>query len=153
MANRIQAGSLVCMGRRVVKGQGIVLERVKNINEYAEFDLSGAWLQLYDKTHKDYHFNYEKSYGILWQLRSDMTQAIREEISERNPNIDDTLIKEFFSWNTAFGHQKGGTKIIQPKVDFCLVRWMKAPSEYGPVASNYHKNRTMWTYSKLIKSI
>lgn len=153
MANRIQAGSLVCMGRRVVKGQGIVLERVKNINDYAEFDLSGAWLQLYDKTHKDYHFNYEKSYGILWQLRSDMTQAIREEISERNPNIDDTLIKEFFSWNTAFGHQKGGTKIIQPKVDFCLVRWMKAPSEYGPVASNYHKNRTMWTYSKLIKSI
>ena len=153
MANRIQAGSLVCMGRRVVKGQGIVLERVKNINEYAEFDLSGAWLQLYDKTHKDYHFNYEKSYGILWQLRSDMTQAIREEISERNPNIDDTLIKEFFSWNTAFGHQKGGTKIIQPKVDFCLVRWMKAPSDYGPVASNYHKNRTMWTYSKLIKSI
>ena len=153
MANRIQAGSLVCMGRRVVKGQGIVLERVKNINEYAEFDLSGAWLQLYDKTHKDYHFNYEKSYGILWQLRSDMTQAIREEISERNPNIDDTLIKEFFSWNTAFGHQKGGAKIIQPKVDFCLVRWMKAPSDYGPVASNYHKNRTMWTYSKLIKSI
>ena len=70
MANRIQAGSLVCMGRRVVKGQGIVLERVKNINDYAEFDLSGAWLQLYDKTHKDYHFNYEKSYGILWQLRS-----------------------------------------------------------------------------------
>lgn len=153
MANRIQAGSLVCMGRRVVKGQGIVLERVKNINEYAEFDLSGAWLQLYDKTHKGYHFNYEKSYGILWQLRSDMTQAITEEISERNPNIDDTLIKEFFSWNTAFGHQKGGTKIIQPKVDFCLVRWMKAPSEYGPVASNYHKNRTMWTCSKLIKSI
>ena len=153
MANRIQAGSLVCMGRRVVKGQGIVLERVKNINDYAEFDLSGAWLQLYDKTHKDYHFNYEKSYGILWQLRSDMTQAIREEISERNPNIDDTLIKEFFSWNTAFGHQKGGAKIIQPKVDFCLVRWMKAPSDYGPVASNYHKNRTMWTYSKLIKSI
>ena len=82
-----------------------------------------------------------------------MTQAIREEISERNPNIDDTLIKEFFSWNTAFGHQKGGTKIIQPKVDFCLVRWMKAPSEYGPVASNDHKNRTMWTCSKLIKSI
>ena len=62
MANRIQAGSLVCMSRRVVKGQGIVLERVKNINDYAEFDLSGAWLQLYDKTHKDYHFNYEKSY-------------------------------------------------------------------------------------------
>lgn len=153
MANRIQAGSLVCMGRRVVKGQGIVLERVKNINEYAEFDLSGAWLQLYDKTHKDYHFNYEKSYSILWQLRSDMTQAIREEISERNPNIDDTLIKEFFSWNTAYGHQKGGTKIIQPKVDFCLVRWMKAPSDYGAVASNYHKNRTIWTYSKLIKSI
>tara|TARA_R110002074_G_scaffold349376_1_gene519805 strand:- start:147 stop:608 length:462 start_codon:yes stop_codon:yes gene_type:complete len=153
MANRIQAGSLVCMGRRVVKGQGIVLERVKNINDYAEFDLSGAWLQLYDKTHKDYHFNYEKSYGILWQLRSDMTQAIREEISEQNPNIDDTLIKEFFIWNTAFGHQKGGTKIIQPKVDFCLVRWMKAPSDYGPVASNYHKNRTMWTCSKLIKSI
>jgi len=75
MANKIKAGSLVCMSRRVVRGQGLVLERVKNINDYAEFDLSNAWLRLYDKTHKDYHFKYEKSYGVLWQLRSDMTQA------------------------------------------------------------------------------
>ena len=32
MANRIDAGSLVCMGRRNVKGQGIVLDRVRDIN-------------------------------------------------------------------------------------------------------------------------
>ena len=33
---KIKRGSLVCMGRRSIKGQGLVLDRIQDINEYAE---------------------------------------------------------------------------------------------------------------------
>ena len=101
MAKRIGAGSLVCMSRRNVKGQGIVLARIKNINEYAEFDLVDAWHKLYDKKHPEFVFKNELNYSVLWNLRQDATNGIREQIQKNNPNVEDELIKQFFSYNTA----------------------------------------------------
>ena len=53
MAKKIIEGSLIC-AKRNVQGLGIVLERVKDINLYAEFDLSEAFLRMYDESHPDY---------------------------------------------------------------------------------------------------
>ena len=112
MANRITAGSLVCMSRRNVKGQGIVLDRVKDINEYAEFDLVDAWHKLYNESHPEFMFHGEKNYSVLWTLRQDATQGIREQIQRNNPNVEDELIKQFFSYNTAFSYQKFGKRLL-----------------------------------------
>ena len=106
MATRIDAGSLVCMSRRVIKGQGIVLQRVKNINEFAEFDLSLAWLQLHDKSRPDYHFKptSNKSNMILWSLRKDLKDAINERIMEDKSQVDSDLLREFWSYNSAHSY-------------------------------------------------
>ena len=153
MANRIKAGSLVCMGRRVVRGQGIVLERIYNINEYVEFDLVDAWLKMYDRAHPDYLFSREDSYGVLWSLRTDATNAVKEEIKKRKANIDSELLKQFFSWNTAYSYQKGGNKITKLKTDFSLVKWYKAPSDYGDAPSHWHKDRQIWHPTKLLRNL
>lgn len=153
MANRITAGSLVCMSRRNVKGQGIVLDRVKDINEYAEFDLVDAWHKLYDRNHPEFMFHGENNYSVLWTLRQDATQGIREQIQRNNPNVEDELIKQFFSYNTAFSYQKFGAKITKLKTDFSLIKWYKAPSDYGNKPCQWHKNKEVWHPTKLIKNI
>ena len=153
MANRIAAGSLVCMSRRNVKGQGIVLDRVKDINEYAEFDLVDAWHKLYNESHPEFMFHGEKNYSVLWTLRQDATQGIREQIQRNNPNVEDELIKQFFSYNTAFSYQKFGKKITKLKKDFSLIKWYKAPSDYGKKPCQWHKNKEVWHPTKLIKNV
>lgn len=153
MANRITAGSLVCMGRRNVKGQGIVLDRVKNINEYAEFDLTDAWSKLYDRNHPEFIFANESNYSVLWTLRNDAIQGIREQIQKNNPKVEDELIKQFFSYNTAFCYQKFGRKITKLKTDFSLVKWYKAPSNYSEEPCRYHKGKQLWHPTNLIKNI
>ena len=153
MANRIGAGSLVCMGRRNVKGQGIVLDRIKNVNEHAQFDLVDAWLKLYDRSHPDYLFKDEENYSVLWSLRTDAIKEIRESIYKNNPKVNDELVKQFFSYNTAFSYQKFGAKITKLKTDFSLVKWYKAPSDYGDKPSQWHKSKQVWHPTKLLKNL
>jgi hypothetical protein len=75
MSRKIETGSLVCMGRRKVKGQGLVLDRVKDINDFAEFDLSDAWLMIYDKAHPNYYFkDSEKHISMLWTSETASTE-------------------------------------------------------------------------------
>ena len=99
MTNKIKAGSLVCMKNRKVGGQGLVLERVKDINEYTEFDLSTAWLQLYDKSREDYHFRDVGAYSSLWALRDDAKCSIKQAIYEDHASLNKQLISEFFSFH------------------------------------------------------
>ena len=152
MTKRIAEGSLVCTKRKI-EGMGIVLKRVKNINEYAEFDLVDAWHKLYDRNHPEFMFKGEESYSVLWSLRSDATQGIREQIQRNNPNVEDLLIKQFFSYNTAFSYQKFGAKITKLKTDFSLVRWYKPPSDYGNKPSKWHKDKEIWHPTKLLKNL
>ena len=153
MAKRIGAGSLVCMGRRNVKGQGIVLDRVSDVNYHAEFDLCEAWHRLYDNQNPDYFYKDESNLSVLWSLRQDMTKAIREEIIKNNPRANDQLIKHFFSYNTAFSYQKFGKKITKLKTDFSLVRWYKPPSDYGSKPCSWHKDKEIWHPTKLLKNL
>lgn len=153
MGKRIDAGSLVGMGRRKVKGQGIVLERVKNVNLYAEFDLSDAWHKLYNKKHPEYLWKDKQDLTFLWQMRQDSITGIKETVKTSKPEVDAKLLKEFFSYNTAHGYQKGGNKIIDPKIDFCLVKWYKSPSDYGDTPSHWYNNRTCWTPTNVLKNL
>jgi hypothetical protein len=153
MAKRIDAGSLVCMGRRNVKGQGIVLDRVRDVNHYAEFDLCEAWQRMYNHAHPEYLYKDESNYSVLWSLRQDAINSIREEIQKSNPKIDDRLIKRFFSYNTAFSYQKFGKKITKLKTDFSLIKWYKPPSDYGDKPCQWHKDKEIWHPTKLVKNL
>ena len=153
MAKRIDAGSLVCMGRRNVRGQGIVLDRIRDVSHHAEFDLCEAWHKLYDSQNPDYFYKDESNLSVLWSLRQDMTKAIREEIVKNNPRVNDLLIKHFFSYNTAFSYQKFGNKITKLKTDFSLVRWYKPPSDYGSKPCSWHKDKEIWHPTKLLKNL
>ncbi len=153
MAKRIDAGSLVCMGRRNVRGQGIVLDRIRDVSHHAEFDLCEAWHRLYDSRNPDYFYKDESNLSVLWSLRQDMTKAIREEIVKNNPKVNDKLIKHFFSYNTAFCYQKFGKKITKLKTDFSLVRWYKPPSDYSSKPCSWHKDKEIWHPTKLLKNL
>jgi len=153
MAKRIDAGSLVCMGRRNVKGQGIVLERVRDVSCYAEFDVCEAWQKMYNRAHPEYLYEDELDYSVLWSLRQDVINSIREEIQKNNPAVDDSLIKKFFSYNTAYSYQKFGKKITKLKTDFSLIRWYKPPSDYGDKPCQWHKNKEIWHPTKLVKNL
>ena len=153
MAKRIDAGSLVCMGRRNVKGQGIVLDRVRDVNHYAEFDLCEAWQRMYNHAHPEYLYKDESNYSVLWSLRQDTIKSIREEIQKSNPEVDDRLIKRFFSYNTAFSYQKFGKKITKLKTDFSLIKWYKPPSDYGDKPCQWHKDKEIWHPTKLVKNL
>ena len=153
MAKRIDAGSLVCMGRRNVKGQGIVLDRVRDVNHYAEFDLCEAWQRMYNHAHPEYLYKDESNYSVLWSLRQDAISTIREQIQKSNPEVDDRLIKRFFSYNTAFSYQKFGKKITKLKTDFSLIKWYKPPSDYGDKPCQWHKDKEIWHPTKLVKNL
>jgi hypothetical protein len=153
MAKRITAGSLVCMSRRKIKGQGIVIQRVININDYAEFDLAEAWLKLNDKNHKDYFFKHRENYPTLWALRRDVRDSINEAILRNNSKVDVKLLNEFWSYNNAYSNLKGGKKILTPKIDFSLIMWFKSPSDYGDSPSQWFKNKQHWLHTKMLKSI
>jgi len=153
MANRIDAGSLVCMSRRNIKGQGLVLERVKDVSLYAEFDLEEAWHKLYNRYHPEYMFHNDNNFSLIWTLRTDAISAIREQIQINNPKAEDELIKQFFSYNAAYSYQKFGAKIAKLKTDFTLVRWLKSPSDYGDKPCKWHDNREVWHPTSLIKNL
>ena len=153
MAKRIDAGSLVCMSRRNVKGQGLVLERVKDVSLYAEFDLEEAWHKLYNRKHPEYMFHNDNNFSLIWTPRTDAIQGIREQIQINNPKAEDELIKQFFSYNTAYSYQKFGAKITKLKTDFSLIKWLKAPSDYGDKPCKWHEFKQVWHPTSLIKNI
>jgi len=39
------------------------------------------------------------------------------------------------------------------KTDFSLIKWYKAPSDYGNKPCQWHKNKEVWHPTKLIKNI
>lgn len=150
---RIKAGSLVCMGRRHIKGQGVVLDRVTNINNYADFDLSEAFYKLYDMSHPEYFWKRDRNayhhYGEIHDLKT----AISDTILSKNPDIDRALLDEFWNYNRAYSCLKGGSKVLKPKIDFCLVWWTKAPSEYTPMAVSGFKGKSLYHHTKMLKNL
>ena len=149
---RLEAGALVCMGRRNVKGQGIVIERIKNINDYANFDLSDAFYRSYDKKHPDYHFRANQDF-FIYQARVDLHESINQEIIKRNPEIRADVLKHFWQYNGAYSVLNFGRKIIKPKTDFCLVMWTKAPSDYGSHPEKWYKDKPVWHHTRLLKML
>ena len=151
---KIKRGSLVCMGRRSIKGQGLVLDRIQDINEYADFDLSEAFYKLYDMNHPEYFWKSDRSRApILYGERIDLKSGISDTILSKNPDIDRALLDEFWSYNRAYSCLKGGSKVLKPKTDFCLVWWTKAPSEYTPMAVSGFKGKSLYHHTKMLKSL
>jgi len=151
----IKAGSLVCTNRKT-KGQGIVLERVKNINEFLNYNVSEAFLKLYDKNHPDFFFQEDVEtamghYGI-YQARNERIQFHNLQIRTLNPNVDKRLLLVFWSHNSNFSSVGYGkmTKIRKPKVDFCKVHWFKSPSDYGYIN---RETKCTWFYTRSIKNV
>lgn len=149
---RIEIGSLVCMGKRKIKGQGIVLDRVKDINEYAGFDLSDAFYRSFDRSHPDYHWD-RKERWVIYSLRSDLHTSINDEIVRKNPEVDIRLLEHFWHYNSAFSVLKYGDKILKPKIDFSLVLWTKAPSNYGSNPADWYKGKARWQHTKALKNL
>ena len=54
--SNIKKGDLVHLFRRRVPGMGIVLDRVEDVNGYTEFDLSDAFIKIFDQNHPEYDY-------------------------------------------------------------------------------------------------
>ena len=146
MAKRITEGSLVCTKRKI-EGLGIVLKRVKNINEYAEFDLSGAFANLFDQQSRGYESSYTNRQKII--------REINAKILEKKPEVELPLLEEFWSHNRAYSHHhfpKKRKKLLEAKIDFCLVNWTKAPSDYDDRPARHLLRKNVWMLSSILKN-
>ena len=146
MAKRIAEGSLVCTKRKI-EGLGIVLKRVKNINEYAEFDLSGAFADLFDRQSRGYESSYSNRQKII--------REINAKIIEKKPEVELALLDEFWSHNRAYSHlhhPKKRKKLLEAKIDFCLVNWTKAPSDYDDRPARHLLRKNVWMLSSILKN-
>ena len=155
MAKKIIAGSLVSTKRRV-EGIGIVLDRVQDMNLYAEFDLTDAFNKLYDINHPEYMFGPGDKF-VSYSLRSDSIGAINETIIKNKPEVDEKALKAFWAHNRAYSNvnapKKRNKRVLTPKVDFGLVHWTKAPSDYdGGPASWYIKRGPVWMITTSLKN-
>ena len=143
MAKKIIAGSLVSTKRKVA-GLGIVLERVQDMNLYAEFDLSDAFAKLYDTNHPEYMFGPGDKF-VSYTLRSDSIEAINETIIKNKPEVDEGALKTFWAHNRAYSNvnapKKRKKRVLTPKVDFCLVHWTKPPSDYDDKPALWYAKR------------
>tara|TARA_R110000850_G_scaffold242265_1_gene366884 strand:+ start:111 stop:578 length:468 start_codon:yes stop_codon:yes gene_type:complete len=154
MAKKIIEGSLIC-AKRNVQGLGIVLERVKDINLYAEFDLSEAFLRMYDESHPDYE---EPALGsMIYNARYDEVKRINAKIIEKKSEVDMSVLEAFWSHNKAYSKvmmpERRKKSVLKPKVDFCLVHWMKAPSDYGDVPARWYVSKgPVWMISTSLKN-
>ena len=129
MGQTIKEGSLVKMKNRNVKGQGIVIERVRDVNLYAGFDLSEAFVKCFDKNHKEYLFRESKSFSMLWHHRQDLIRDINDTIMERDEKVNKNLLNEFWNYNHSYSVRNSG-ELTKIRTDFVLVKWLKAPSDY-----------------------
>ena len=155
MAKKIIAGSLVSTKRKVA-GLGIVLERVRDVNLYAEFDLSDAFIKLYDTNHPEYMFGPGDKY-VSYSLRSDSIEAINETIIKRKPEVDEKALKAFWAHNRAYSNvntpKKRKRRVLPPKLDFCLVHWTKAPSDYDDKPADWYISRgPIWMVTTSLKN-
>ena len=152
--SNIKKGDLVHLFRRKVPGMGIVLERVENINTYAEFDLSEAFMKIYDKENPDYFLKMNpETVAFKWQHQTSVIQEINETILKRKPSVEPNLLADFWSFNRAYSIQRLGTIVKEPKVDFCLVMWTRPPSDYGNSPSPWHKNKQLWMNTRWLKKM
>jgi hypothetical protein len=156
MAKKITEGSLIC-AKRNVEGLGIVLRRVKDINLYAEFDLSEAFLKLYDKNHPDYHYLGSNVGMNSYTLKSDTIDSINDTIVERKTEVDRSALTAFWAHNKAYSKvmmpKKRKKVILKPKVDFCLVHWTKPPSDYGDTPAQWYVKRgPVWMITTSLKN-
>ena len=156
MAKKITDGSLIC-AKRNVEGLGIVLRRVKDINLYAEFDLSEAFLKLYDKNHPDYHHLGPKIGMGGYTLRNDTIDSINDTIVERKTEVDRSALAAFWSHNKAYSKvmmpKKKKKAVLKPKVDFCLVHWTKPPSDYGDTPAKWYVSKgPVWMITTSLKN-
>ena len=155
MAKKIIAGSLVTTKRRV-EGLGIVLDRVQDMNLYAEFDLTDAFAKLYNANHPEYMFGPGDKF-VSYTLRSDSIEAINETIIKNKPEVDEGALKAFWAHNRAYSNvsapKKRKTRVLEPKVDFCLIHWTKAPSDYDDKpAMWYVKRGPIWMVTTSLKN-
>ena len=155
MAKKIIAGSLVSTKRKVA-GLGIVLERVQDMNLYAEFDLSDAFAKLYDTNHPEYMFGPGDKF-VSYTLRSDSIEAINETIIKNKPEVDEAALKTFWAHNRAYSNvnapKKRKKRVLTPKVDFCLIHWTKPPSDYDDKpAMWYVKRGPIWMITTSLKN-
>ena len=155
MAKKIIAGSLVGTKRKV-EGLGIVLERVQDMSLYTEFDLSDAFMKLYDNNHPEYMFGPGDKF-VSYSLRSDSIDAINETIMKRKPQIDEGALKAFWAHNRAYSNvqspRKRKKRVLTPKLDFCLVHWTKAPSDYDDRPAQWYIRRgPVWMVTTSLKN-
>ena len=155
MAKKIVEGSLISTKRKV-EGVGIVLERVQDMNLYAEFDLSDAFAKLYDINHPEYMFGPGDGF-ISYTLRSDSIEAINETIIKNRPEVAEGALKAFWAHNRAYSNinapKKRKKSVLTPKVDFCLIYWTKLPSDYGDKpALWYARSNPVWMLTTSLKN-
>jgi len=157
MAKRITEGSLVCTKRKI-EGMGIVLKRVKDINEYAEFDLSGAFIEVF-KPFDGFlpvALDLNKVYTSVYSHRQKMIKEINAKILEKKPEVELELLQKFWSHNGEYSHQFNPKKtkklLLKAKLDFCLVNWSKAPSNYHGVPARHLHRKNVWMSSSSIKN-
>ena len=148
MAKRIGEGSLVST-KRTVPGLGIVLKRVKDINEYAGYNLTEEFYFLFDRTHDDYKFSEWDS--AIWSKRQEHISKVNLKIVKNKPDLEFGLLDEFWSHNRAYAHTLNTNSVSKPKTDFCLVCWTKAPSDYSATPSVWYKRENRVTVNRPIK--
>lgn len=154
MSNAIKSGTLVC-AKRKIPGVGIVLERIKDISEYAEFDLVDAFYRIYDENSKSYCFP-GKAKGFLYTLRNDMIEGINEVIMKEKAGLELDAIRAFWSYNRSYSYiynHKSPARVRKPKTDFVLVYWTKPPSDYSDIPSRQLRNKAVWMPTKTIKKL
>jgi hypothetical protein len=151
---KIEKGALVQMSRRNVGGRGLILKRVKDINEYVGYDMTAAFHRLYDPS--DPKFRFKEKRMNLWAERKTAQKRIYNHICKKNPDFEDSaLIQFFWDYNFNYTYVLQARKLARKvKVDFCLVHWFKAPSDYSPGAyPRGFQNRSRWVYTKNIKTL
>lgn len=149
MSKRIEAGSLIC-ARRKVPGMGLVLERVKDIDAHCGHSLSTEFELLYNADNPRYYNLSE------YKERQKKIDSINNKILEKNSSIDKGLLKEFWMHNRAYSFRDNalvGKKVLEAKRDFCLVKWLKAPSDYDDRPSSWYKKGLVWMSKSSIKNL
>ena len=157
MAKRITEGSLVCTKRKI-EGMRIVLKRVKDINEYTGFDLSGAFIEVFKPSgglKPTFVADLNKVYTSVYSRRSKMIREINAKILEKKPEVELPLLQEFWVHNRAYSHldhPKKRKKLLEAKIDFCLVNWTKAPSDYDDRPARHLQRKNVWMLSSILKN-
>jgi hypothetical protein len=151
MAKRIETGSLVTTNRKVA-GLGLVVERVKDVNLYANFDLSEAFRKVYDTTHPEYFFKGRDPREFVVNERNELIASINLEIIRNNPKAKLEVLEAFWDHNRAYSRSWSTMTAKKPKTDFCLIKWLRAPSDYDHMPSKWYKKQDRWMITTAIKN-